>query len=83
MPHIKILVVDDFIPWHEFVAEMFESEKADSNNFYFAVDGWEAVQKAHELQPDLILMDISLSVMNGFEAARKIRALSLVPKSSS
>jgi hypothetical protein len=38
----KILVVDDFIPWHGFVVEMFESEEAHSNIFSFAVDGWKS-----------------------------------------
>jgi len=39
-------------------------------------DGSEAVQKAEELQPDLILIDIGLPTLNGLEAARRIRALS-------
>ena len=72
MSRTKILVVDDFLPWQQFVLETFESE-SDSSILYFAGDGLEAVQKAHELEPDVILMDISLPVMNGFEAARKIR----------
>ena len=42
-------------------------------------DGLEAVQKAQELQPDLILLDIGLPRLNGIEAARRIRKLS--PKS--
>jgi CheY-like chemotaxis protein len=39
-------------------------------------DGLEAVQKAQELQPDLIVLDIGLPTLNGIEAARRIRKLS-------
>lgn len=41
-----------------------------------ASDGLEAVQKAGELKPDLILVDIGLPKLNGIEAARQIRQLS-------
>lgn len=39
-------------------------------------DGLEAVQKAEELQPDLVVLDIGLPSLNGIEAARRIRKLS-------
>jgi len=42
-------------------------------------DGLEAIQKAKELGPDLVLLDIGLPTLNGIEAARQIRRL--VPKS--
>ena len=44
-----------------------------------ATDGLDALQKALELRPDLILLDISLPSLNGIEVARQMR--SLVPES--
>jgi DNA-binding NarL/FixJ family response regulator len=41
-----------------------------------ASDGLQAVQSAQELQPDLILLDLSLPKLNGMEAGRRIRKIS-------
>ena len=41
-----------------------------------ASDGLQAVQRAQELQPDLILLDLSLPKLNGMEAGRRIRKIS-------
>ena len=38
-----------------------------------AVDGQEAVVKAHQLAPDVVVLDLAMPVMNGIEAAREIR----------
>src|SRR5215469_1424283 len=38
-----------------------------------AVDGQEAVVKAHQLDPDVVVLDFAMPVMNGIEAARQIR----------
>jgi DNA-binding NarL/FixJ family response regulator len=72
MSDVHILVVDDFLPWQRFVKEILESE-TDLKIISVASDGQEAVQRARQLQPDLILMDVSLSRMNGYEATREIR----------
>ena len=45
-----------------------------------ASDGLVAVQKAQELQPDLILLDVGLPKLSGIEAARRIRELSPASK---
>jgi CheY-like chemotaxis protein len=78
MPVTQVLVVDDFLPWLRLVRVMLESRKG-LNIIAEAVDGLEAVQKAQQLQPDLILLDIGLPTLNGIETARRIRELS--PKS--
>src|ERR1700756_2260917 len=44
-----------------------------------ASDGLEAVQKAEELKPDLIVLDIGLPTLNGIEAARQISGLVPAP----
>ena len=75
---VKVLVVDDFLPWHRLVRGMLAARK-NMEIVAVAVDGLEAVQKAEQLQPDLILLDIGLPTLNGIEAARRIRKLS--PKS--
>jgi len=72
---VQVLVVDDFRPWWRFVGSMLQ-EQPRLRIVGLASDGLEAVQKARELQPNLILLDIGLPTLNGIEAARRIRKLS-------
>jgi DNA-binding NarL/FixJ family response regulator len=74
----RILLVDDYEPWRRFVSTTLQKQPT-LQVIGEAVDGLEAVQKAQQLQPDLILLDIGLPTLNGIEAARRIRELS--PKS--
>ena len=70
---IRTLVVDDYEPWRRFVRLTFQT-RPEYQVIGEASDGWEAVHKARELQPDLIVLDIGLPTLNGIEAARRIRA---------
>jgi DNA-binding NarL/FixJ family response regulator len=71
---LRVLVVDDFAQWRVFVSSLIQ-EKTDWQIVGEASDGPEGVRKAEELKPDLILLDIGLSKLNGIEAARQIRKL--------
>jgi DNA-binding NarL/FixJ family response regulator len=75
----QVLVVDDNEPFRQFVRSTLSS-KPELNIISEVSDGLEAVQKALELQPALIVLDIGLPGLNGIEAARRIRKLS--PKST-
>jgi DNA-binding NarL/FixJ family response regulator len=77
-PFARVLIVDDFELWKGFVIARIQ-EQPDMCIVGFASDGLQAVRKAQELQPDLILLDICLPKLNGIEAARQIRKLA--PKS--
>jgi DNA-binding NarL/FixJ family response regulator len=68
---ISVLVVDDFEPFRQFLSSSLQ-KASDDIVCWEASDGLEAVHKAEELQPDLILLDIGLPKLNGMEAARKI-----------
>ncbi len=68
-------MVDDFAPWRAYILAKLRGNR----NFEVigvVADGSEAVVKAAELHPDLILMDISLGELSGIKAAARIRELS-------
>ncbi len=68
---VKILLVED----NEMNRDMLK-RRLDRKGYqvFIAVDGAEGVEKAHSVMPDLILMDMSLPVMDGWEATRQIKA---------
>ncbi|MGC2194169.1 MAG: response regulator transcription factor [Terriglobales bacterium] len=63
-----------FRPFSEIIRSTL-GELADLQITCEVADALEAVQKAEELKPDLILLDIGLPTLNGIEAARQIRRL--------
>ena len=69
---VRILLADDFEPWRSFVASLLQ-KNPKWQIICEALDGLEAVQKAEEFQPDLIVLDIGLPRLNGIEAASSIR----------
>jgi len=72
---VRVLIVEDFVPFRQFVCSTLGT-KPELQVVGEASDGLEAVQKAEELKPDLILLDIGLPSLNGIGAARQIRKLS-------
>jgi DNA-binding NarL/FixJ family response regulator len=71
MSTFRILVVDDYEPFRR-VVRLILQPRDDLQIVGEAADGLEAVQKAKELRPDLILLDIDLPKLNGIQAARRL-----------
>lgn len=72
---ICVLVVDDFEPWRRFVSSALQREP-HIQTIHEVSDGLEAVCRAEESRPDLILLDIGLPGLDGISAARRIREVS-------
>jgi DNA-binding NarL/FixJ family response regulator len=70
---LRILVVEDHAPFRRLICT--ELQRRAEFHTIEAADGLEAVQKAEELQPDLILLDINLPKLHGFEVAKQIPRL--------
>ena len=75
----QVLVVDDFPSFREWVSSVLQNEPL-LRVIAYATDGIEAVRKAQELRPGLIILDIGLPKLNGMEAARLILKASPAPK---
>jgi DNA-binding NarL/FixJ family response regulator len=72
---VRILLVEDFEPFRTLIRILLEG-KSGLQIIAEVADGQEAVHKAAELKPGLILLDIGLPSLNGVDAARRIRELS-------
>ena len=72
MKRIRILVVDDHALIRHGLSALLRSQ-ADFTIAGEAADGEEAVAAAHRLRPDLVIMDLSMPVLDGVEATRRIR----------
>ena len=69
---VRILVVDDLEAWRRRICSLLQ-RRPEFRVVAEAADGLEAVQKAQDLKPDLILLDIGLPTLDGVEAANRIR----------
>lgn len=76
MKSFKILVVDDEIDIVDFIGDYLAAEGYDVIKAYDGIEALEKVRKAH---PDLVVLDIMLPGMDGFEACKQIRAESTIP----
>ena len=79
MTPVRILLVDDFAPFRSFVQRILEGYP-EWQVVGEAADGAEALQKAQELRPDLVLLDIDLPRLNGIEVARRLGSMVPPPK---
>jgi DNA-binding NarL/FixJ family response regulator len=75
MSSVRVLVVEDYEPFRQYVCSTL-GKRTELQIVGEVSDGLEAVQKAEELLPDLILLDMGLPTLGGIESARRIRELS-------
>ena len=76
---INVLVVDDQNLTHKLIKSYLESEQ-DLNIVGFANDGKTAIKKVQSLNPDVVLMDVEMPIMDGLTATEKITQLSVPTK---
>ena len=69
---IRVLLVDDHECWRKFASTTLQKGQPESEVIGEAADGLQAIQLAQHLQPDLILLDIGLPLLNGIEVAQRI-----------
>jgi DNA-binding NarL/FixJ family response regulator len=77
MPHPRIILVDDLAACRETFAHLLEGEFEIVGT---AVSGQEAVELSQQLKPDVLILDIAMSGMDGIAAARKLKFVKDSPR---
>jgi two-component system response regulator NreC len=72
MSEIKVLIVDDHALFREGIRSLLKSYD-DINIIGEATQGMEAIEKAHQMSPHVVLMDVAMPIMGGLEATRRIQ----------
>lgn len=72
----RILVIDDDPEVAQILTAIL---KPQGFTIYQASDGKEGLKKAYELHPDLVVLDVSMPLMDGWEVCRRLREMSNVP----
>lgn len=75
---LKVLIVDDEPPARERLKSLL-SEIADTEVVGEAANGQQSLDRAHELAPDVVLLDVRMPGMDGLEVARHLNALDEPP----
>ena len=78
-PRVRILLVDDSPDFRRQAARFLAAEPG-FEVIAFAASGAEALEKSEQFKPDVVLMDLSMPGMNGFEATRRIKARAGAPR---
>ena len=71
---VRILIVEDTPEVARYISRQLNA----AYSFYFATDGSEALRKAEELVPDIIVSDVMMPGMDGYELCRRVRASQLL-----
>ena len=72
---LSILVADDLPEWRRLLQSILQA-RLNWQVVGEVCDGMEAVQRTAELRPDIVLLDIGMPLLNGIEAAQRIRQVS-------
>ena len=78
MANIRVLLVDDSPKFLDALKRVLSSDHR-MEIVGQALNGREALEQAARLCPDVVLMDVAMSTMNGFEATRHLKAQSKTP----
>ncbi len=73
----KILLIDDEVPLLDMIEVVLKKE--NFTHVYRATSGQQAIRSYAEINPDVVVLDIMLPDMEGYEVCRKIRETSMVP----